>query len=120
MKTLILLGVILTLAGLTNPTRDQHVSEIKGIIVSNLLTRSVSHPTSQREHQKSSSVLGVAPGTMAIKEMADTFVSIDDYVVLSLTRITQNEQSKVVGFGAFGKVWINDDLSQGVSALADR
>jgi hypothetical protein len=117
MKTLIIIGIVLTIAGFTNPTRDQHVSEVKGIIVSNVLTKSVGHLTSRNQDHKPVSVLGTTLGTVAIREMADTFVSIDDYIVLSLTRITHHDQSQVVGIGAFGKVWISDDVSEGVSAL---
>ncbi|MEJ1239284.1 hypothetical protein WBG78_14200 [Chryseolinea sp. T2] len=119
MKTPILSIVVLfILAGLTNPTRDQHITEVRGVIVSNVLAKSVSHPTSQRQNETPASVFGLTLGTVAIKEMVDTFVSVDDYVFLSLTRITHNDQSRVVGVGVFGKVWVSEDLRHGVTSLA--
>ena len=119
MKTPILTIIVLfILAGLTNPTRDQHVTEVKGVIVSNVLTKSVRHVTSKDQDETPASVFGMTLGTVAIREMVDTFVSVDDYVFLSLTRINHNDESRVVGVGAFGFVWGSDDLRHGVSALA--
>ena len=39
-------------------------------------------------------------------------VQIDDYKVFSLTKVKVKGEEKLVGFGAFGKVWYFEDIKE--------
>lgn len=110
MKTLIAIGIVAMLAFLTNPNREHHVKAVKGIIVSHVLSTTVGNANWQSKVVKEGSILGTPLGTATIRDIADSFVSVDDYVVLSVTRLNNSDQSNVVGVGAFGNVWIGNDL----------
>jgi hypothetical protein len=45
-----------------------------------------------------------------VKEnIKDKLVKIDDYKIFSLTKVKVKGEEKIVGIGAFGKVWYFDD-----------
>lgn len=49
----------------------------------------------------------------AVKEnIKDNLVKIEDYKIFSLTKVKVKGEEKIVGIGAFGKVWYFDDLEK--------
>ncbi|HEX6226427.1 MAG TPA: hypothetical protein VFZ52_18535 [Chryseolinea sp.] len=46
------------------------------------------------------------------KNIKEKLVKIDDYKIFSLTKVKVNGEEKVVGVGAFGKVWYFDDIEK--------
>ena len=46
------------------------------------------------------------------KNVKDKLVKIDDYKIFSLTKVKVNGEEKIVGIGAFGKVWYFDDIEK--------
>lgn len=46
------------------------------------------------------------------KNITDKLVKIDDYKIFSLTKVKVKGEEKIVGFGAFGKVWYFDDIEE--------
>jgi Mn2+/Fe2+ NRAMP family transporter len=47
-----------------------------------------------------------------VKENVTDKLKIDDYKVFSLTKIKVKGEEKIVGIGAFGKVWYFNDLKK--------
>jgi hypothetical protein len=48
-----------------------------------------------------------------VKEnITDKLVKIDDYKIFSLTKVKVKGEEKIVGIGAFGKVWYFDDIEE--------
>jgi hypothetical protein len=47
---------------------------------------------------------------LRLKKVKDKNVQVDDYFLFSLTKINADGEQKVVGVGAFGKVWYFGDL----------
>src|SRR5688572_20409557 len=46
------------------------------------------------------------------KKVNDQLVKIDDYKLFSLTKVKVKGEEKIVGVGAFGKVWYFDDIEK--------
>ena len=46
------------------------------------------------------------------KNITDKLVKIDDYKIFSLTKVKVKGEEKIVGIGAFGKVWYFDDIEE--------
>lgn len=47
---------------------------------------------------------------LRLKKIRDKSVKVDDYFLFSLTKANVNGEEKIVGIGAFGKVWYFDNL----------
>lgn len=47
---------------------------------------------------------------LPVKRVKEKSVEVDDYKFFSLTKVTVGGEKKVVGIGAFGKVWYFDDI----------
>jgi uncharacterized membrane protein YqgA involved in biofilm formation len=56
--------------------------------------------------------LAVKTKELSIKKIRQKLVTIDDYKLFSLTKITVEGETKIVGIGAFGRVWYFDDLKE--------
>jgi hypothetical protein len=56
--------------------------------------------------------LDVRVKTLSLKKIRQKNVTIDDYKLFSLTKVTVDGEKKVVGIGAFGRVWYFDDLKE--------
>jgi hypothetical protein len=46
------------------------------------------------------------------KNIREKLVKIDDYKIFSLTKVKVKGEEKIVGIGAFGKVWYFDDIEE--------
>jgi hypothetical protein len=49
---------------------------------------------------------------LSLRKIRQRLVDIDDYKFFSLTKVTVDGEKKIVGIGAFGKVWYFDDLKE--------
>ena len=46
------------------------------------------------------------------RNIKEKLVKIEDYKIFSLTKVTVKGEEKIVGVGAFGKVWYFDDIEK--------
>lgn len=56
--------------------------------------------------------LDVRSKELSGKKIRQKNVTIDDYKLFSLAKITVKGEKKLVGIGAFGRVWYFDDLKE--------
>ncbi|WP_276366396.1 hypothetical protein [Chryseolinea sp. H1M3-3] len=49
---------------------------------------------------------------LKLKKVREKFIHVDDYKFFSLTKVEVDGHDKIVGVGAFGKVWYFDDLEK--------
>lgn len=56
--------------------------------------------------------LEVKTKDLSLRKIRQKLVNIDDYKFFSLTKVTVDGEEKIVGIGAFGKVWYFDDLKE--------
>jgi len=79
---IVILIVIFAIAYFTNPEHARHVDGLKDI------TKDLS-----------------------VKKVTDK-LKVDDYKIFSLTKVKVDGEEKIVGIGAFGKVWYFDDIKE--------
>jgi hypothetical protein len=94
-----IMGAILLVAILTNPGREDHAAAVSHFIM-NKTSNSISSP---------GELLGASLASNLIKNM----VTVDNYLVCSITIATIGGKSKAIGIGAFGNVWIWNNASVG-------
>src|SRR5687768_319148 len=81
---------------------------IKWVMLVLVLIRVVAYFTNPEEltHHK---------GLKDVKENITDKLKIDDYKIFSLTKVKVKGEEKIVGFGAFGKVWYFDDIEKSLT-----
>jgi len=56
--------------------------------------------------------LGLLLGRTLIDIMLDNVISVNNYILFSTTRITQEENSRVIGIGFFGNIFFFRDIEK--------
>lgn len=49
---------------------------------------------------------------LSLKKVKEKFIKVEDYKIFSVTKVTIKGEEKIVGVGAFGKVWYFDDIKE--------
>lgn len=70
--------------------------------------------------QKAATAIGMTFGMKAFKTVLESIISVDNYVVLSLTRATFQGESRIIGIGAFGNVFMVKGIEEGLFQLQKR
>ncbi len=113
-NTLILIIVsLLVLAAITNPGIEKHKEVVKSKINESL---QANLSNSENSTEQAGEALGAAFGGVIIEKMVDNIVSSDSYVVCSTTKITWQGQSKVIGIGLFGNVFLSGQLDEAMKS----
>ena len=98
---------LLVIAFFTNPDEQAHKEALK-----TKLTEVIDESMAERQDD----VVTFNAWKLAGPQMTEVFLknnfSVDDYKVLSLTKINWDNQSYIVGVGAFGNVWITKRLNK--------
>ena len=113
---LIAIGLILLVAVLTNPNQDRHKEVIRGKFNS-YMQKSMSEGLSEtdNEWEQAGQVLGMVLGGAMIDGIISNIVTTDNYVVFSTTKISWEGESKVIGVGAFGNVFLTGKFDEALS-----
>lgn len=104
---LLVIVVLLVAAFFTNPSEQQHKEVLR-----TQLTKVIDESMAERQDD----IVTVSAWKLAGPQITEMFLknnfSVDDYKVLSLTKINWDNQSYIVGVGAFDKVWITKRLNK--------
>ena len=98
---------------LTNPGESKHKEAVKGRVntyMQQYLSNSFNGDDSEWDAAGKS--LGLLLGGEIINKMIETVVSSDNYLLFSMTKITWAGESKTIGFGAFGHVFIPKQIDR--------
>ncbi|MGK4568174.1 DUF4359 domain-containing protein [Flavobacterium sp. 3HN19-14] len=101
-----ILIIIVLVAIITNPSVDDHKQELKS-----LFNRRVQNSLSDEESDGFKN-LGIMIGNSFAEKLIDNAVTRDNYVIFSLTRGTWKENSKIIGFGIFGNVFLSKEVKE--------
>lgn len=107
-KFIILLVTVAIIAAITNPDSNRH----REILKTELRRHLEVSLTNQDGNfwKKAGAALGKLIGGAAIDFGVDEMIVVEDYALFSLSTITWNGSTKVVGIGAFGQVFLIRDL----------
>lgn len=114
---IIFIGVLLIVGALTNPTQDRHKEAVKNklnVIMQKSIKDSMKNSDSGAE--QIGSALGLMLGGAILDRMIESTISSDNYVLFSTTNATWEGQTKIIGVGVFGNVFISNEID---NALKD-
>ena len=117
---LLIIGVLLIVAALTNPNTDRHKEAMKSKL----------HKAYQKETQEdislsdnmwenAGSALGLMLGGTLIDKMVDQMITVDNYILFSVTKGSYGENIRTIGIGAFGNVYITNKLDDALAKSMD-
>jgi len=110
------IGLILLVAVITNPNQDRHKEVIKAKLNS-YMQKSMSEGLSDtdNEWEQVGQALGIMLGGAMIDGIISNLVTTDNYVIFSTTKISWEGESKVIGVGAFGNVFLTRKLDEALN-----
>jgi len=109
----IIIGIVAVVLLLTNPGIEQHKAAVKTFVTK--ILSSAKGSDQQNEEENPFAAIGTAFSSMLINNLVDSSVSSQSLLLFSLTKMTIEGESKVVGVGILGNVFIlkdTDDLQE--------
>ena len=110
------LGVLALIAMLTNPNQDRHKEVVKNKI--NLfMQKSTKQNLTEKDNEweQLGQAFGMMLGGALVDRIVDNFVSTDNYVLFSTTKVSWEGKTKIIGIGAFGNVCISSKLDEAIN-----
>jgi len=103
-KTAIWIFLILLVAMfISNPSEIQHRDTlIKTMLANNSLTKKMENRESVNRYIEST----------LINKVVESLMYRENYYLISLTKVSLEGNSKIIGIGVFGKVYITNEFSQ--------
>jgi hypothetical protein len=105
METLIVIGIALVILYVVFRIFKTIVKWLLILVIAIIVFGFFTNPT-EADHRKS---LKEAIRNLPVK-VREKAIKIDDYKIFSLTRVKVQGEEKIVGIGAFGKVWYFNDI----------
>lgn len=110
MKTLIFLGIVIILAAITNPQKEDHIGAVKQLYSNSVNKEIVKGFDSKNKWEAAGTAIGYTLGMNLIDKIAESIITSRSFIIFSLTEVSFNGQSRIIGLGAFGNVWIFGDV----------
>ncbi|MGR3809032.1 hypothetical protein [Jiulongibacter sp. NS-SX5] len=115
-NTLLVLAIIALVGVFTNPPLEKHQEAMKEK-VENL--SSIDEDISGDDIKKLGALLGDVIGLNTMEKYLNNNVKIEDLKICSLTKLKIKGDYKTVGVGAFGKIFLFDDVKTFVQEKAE-
>lgn len=108
---LLIIGLIVLIAALTNPGPERHKEVVKTKF-KEYMQKSMKDSTnvSEDESNEVGLAFGMLIGNAIIEPIVNSLISTDNYILFSTTKITWDGKTRVIGFGAFGNVFISKKI----------
>lgn len=114
--TIAIISLIILVAVVSNPNQDRHKEVIKNKLITYLQKSIKKGQTGPKDDlEEVGQVLGLMLGGVIVDKILDNFMSTDNYVVFSTTKITWEGETKIIGIGAFGNVFITKELDESLN-----
>lgn len=118
MKNLLIIILLAAMIGVfTNPSLEKHQEAVKEK-VENL--ESVDGDIDGDDLKRIGALIGDAIGLNTMEMYLNNNIKIKDLKVCSLTQMKIKEEYKTVGIGAFGNVWLLDDLKEKLAEVTSK
>lgn len=106
-------ALLVLIAAITNPETDQHKEAVKAKFDAYL--QKISREGMEQADntwKKAGQAMGMMVGSALIGYVVDNLVSTDNYVVFSVTKVSWEGESKIIGVGAFGNVFLSKKIDE--------
>jgi hypothetical protein len=115
------IGLAVLILILTNPNQVSHKDAVK-LKFNAFMQKTMNEKTSEGEDGGISVTgqLGMMFGSSIIDRLVDSTVSCDNFLLFSLTTINFDGESKVMGVGVLGNVFISDKVDEELDKKMDK
>jgi hypothetical protein len=105
---------IFLIAFISNPNEEEHKSAVKSKVLAFNMATAVSEIANSTDNNYNyvGKSIGTALGGVIVDQLINSIVSSDNYLVFSITKVTWEDQTKMIGFGVFGNVFLSDKLDE--------
>jgi len=111
-----IISMIVLVAVLTNPDQNRHKEVIKNKLMTYLQKSISKNQTKTKDDwEQAGQALEIMLGGIIVEKVLENFMSTDNYVVFSTTKITWEGETKIIGIGAFGNVFLNKELDEALN-----
>jgi hypothetical protein len=100
--TLIIIGFILLTLMVLNPTLEDHKESVKKMFLKEM------EENGERKKLENVNELVASIGSAFADKFIDQMVSRNNYYLFSTTKYSIKDESKIIGFGIFGQVFLQD------------
>lgn len=109
-------GLLILVAVMTNPNQAVHEEALKAK-VNSYLQKSMTDELSEsnNEWEQAGQALGFLFGGAIIDKVITNVVTVDNYVVFSITKISWGGESRLIGIGIFGNVFLTSKLDEALN-----
>lgn len=108
-----IVAVVLIIAAITNPNQSRHKEVVKNKLTEAMQkTMSEGKTGSNNEWEEAGEAFGLMIGQAMIDQIVNNLVSTNNYVLFSTTKMSWKGESKVVGIGIFGNVFLTGELDK--------
>lgn len=109
--TLIITVVLSATALFTNPQPERHKEAVKSKL-SAFMQQSMKESLTQtdNEWEQAGQALGMMLGGALVDRIVEELITSDNYLLFSTTRMHWDGESKVIGIGIFGNVFLSKDI----------
>lgn len=109
--TLIMTVVLSATALFTNPQPERHKEAVKNKL-SAFMQQSMKESLTQtdNEWEQAGQALGMMLGGALVDRIVEELITSDNYLLFSTTRMHWDGESKVIGIGIFGNVFLSKDI----------
>ena len=114
-STLFLILIVLV-AIFTNPGSERHKETIKSKL--NIYLQKVMKDNlkeASEEEQQAGQAIGMLLGGAIIDRIIDNTLSTNNYLLFSTTKISWEGETKIIGIGAFGNVFLTGKLDEALN-----
>lgn len=110
-----IISILLVIALSTNPPVEKHRAEVKtkfGTMLQKSLAENMDNNEGFNAGVPIGSVFSSMFGSVILNPLIDSFITADNYIFFSVTKLKWKKKSNIIGFGAFGHVFITNDLGK--------
>lgn len=117
---LVLLGMVVILAAVTNPSVGDHRDAVKEKVHKHLKEKFAdTADDTEGSWGEIGNSLGLALGAVLLDPMVKKVIRVDNYVLFSLTRAEWEDDSNVIGVGLFGHVFLSPKMDEKLEEVVE-
>jgi hypothetical protein len=112
--TLIIIAIAI-IAAITNPDKERHTEVVKSKVIASMQKALHEDANAKQEDAVVGEALGLMIGGFLIDQFLESNLSVENYIFLSITKLTWQGESRTIGIGAFGNVFITPEFDKAIN-----
>lgn len=107
------IAMLVLIAAITNPDTDRHKEAVKAKFDA-YLQKAAREGIAESDNtwEQAGQAIGLMLGGALVGYAVDNLVSTDNYVVFSVTKVSWEGKSRIIGVGAFGNVFLSKKVDE--------